>query len=116
MTPEKALEEPKQQFLRNLRLRWYKALDYLALFGYVAVVSVSALVADYIIMLAIERTVSAAVAQYTIVSQAFGWFQIGSSFLVLIGAATHAIFSVYSQVRFEVEAAKEPQLKVEVGK
>jgi hypothetical protein len=114
MSPEKPQSDLKQLFLKNLRIRLYKTLDYLTLFVYVVIVSVCALAADYIIVLAIKRTVSAAVTQYKVVSQAFDWFQIGSAFLVLVGATTHAFFSVYSQVRFEMETVKKPSLKVEV--
>jgi len=78
------------------------------LFVYVAVVSIGALAADYLILLVIERTVATAVSKYPVVSQAFDWFQIGSAFLILVAAITHALFSAFSQLRFEVETAKEP--------
>jgi hypothetical protein len=102
--------DPKDIFSQNLRTRFYKALDYLTLFVYVVVVSVGALVADYFIVYAIQLTVLPAVLKYPIVSQAFDWFQIGSAFLALIAAGIHAFFSVYSQVKFEVQTAKEPIL------
>lgn len=91
------------------------ALDYLTLFLYVTVVSVGALAADYLIMLAIKGTVSSTVARYALVSQACDWFQIGSAFLALVGAGTHAVFSVFSQVRFEIATVREPELKVKMG-
>lgn len=88
-------------------------LDYLTLFAYVVVVTVGALVANYLIIFAIERTVAETVSKYTVVSKAFDWFQIGSAFLIMIGAAIHAIFSAWSQIRFEVETGREPPLRGE---
>jgi len=69
------------------------------------------LLADYLIVLAIELTVSSAVAKYPIVAIAFDWFQIGSAFMVFIAAGTHAVFSVVSQVKFEIDTSQEPTLK-----
>lgn len=100
--------DPKGIFLQNAKNRFYLGLNYVTLFMYVVIVSTSALVADYIIVFAIKKTVASAVSQFPIVEQAFSWFQIGSAFMVLIGAATHACFSAYSQIKFEVEVAKAP--------
>jgi hypothetical protein len=62
---------------------------------------------DYGIVLVIEYTISAEIAKIPIVSQVFVWFKIGSAFLVLIAATVHAFFSAWSQIKFEVDTAKE---------
>ena len=103
--------DPKDIFIQKSKSRFFKGLDYLTLFIYVVVVSVCALLADYIIILAIEFTVASDISSYPIVSQAFDWFKIGSAFLVLIAAAVHAFFSAWSQIKFEIETAREPILE-----
>ena len=102
---QKITNDPKEVFHRNARGRFYRALDYLTLFLYVTVVSIGALVADLLIVYVIALTVKGAVSKYNVVAVAFDWFQIGSAFLVLIGALTHACFSAFSQVKFEVETS-----------
>lgn len=106
--PQLTRVDPRRTWLQNVRIRFYRGLDYLTLFLYVVVVSVGALLADYLIVFAVERTVASAVAKYPVVALAFDWFQIGSAFLVMMGAATHAVFSAYSQFRFEADTARAP--------
>jgi len=101
--------DPGQVFRRHLRWRWFRALDYLSLFLYALVISTGALVVDYVLFLVIKLVVSDAVAGYPVVTVWFDWFQIGSAFLVFIVAFIHAIFSAYSQIRFEIETAKQQE-------
>jgi len=105
---QQTVSDPKAIFLRNCRGRFYRGLDYLTLFVYVVIISISALLADYAIILVIELTVASDVSRYPIVSEAFKWFKIGSAFLVLVAAAVHAFFSAWSQIKFEAEVAAEP--------
>jgi hypothetical protein len=107
MASQQSASDPKAVFVRNFRRRFYRGLDYLALFIYVAIVSIGALLADYAIVRAIELTVASDVSRYPIVSRVFEWFKIGSAFLVLIAAAAHAFFSAWSQMKFEIEVARE---------
>lgn len=100
-----APRDAKQQFTRNFRVRLYNALDYLTLFTYVLIVTIGALGADLIMVRAIEMVVNDSIAQYQIVRQAFDWFRIGSAFLIFVGAGLHAVFSAWSLLRVEVEAA-----------
>jgi hypothetical protein len=99
--------DPREAFLKNLKSRFYRVLDYFSLFLYIVLISVGALLADSAIVFAIERTIASAIVKYPIVKQCFDWFQIGSAFLALFGALIHALFSAWSRIQFELETMRE---------
>jgi hypothetical protein len=94
----------REKFLENLKVRFYKALDYLILFVYLLVVSICALLVDYILILVLSLLVADDIEKFPIIAQAFIWFKIGSGFLIFIAAIVHSFFSAASQIRNEVES------------
>lgn len=101
-------KDPKEIFLSNLRLRFFKGLDYLALFIYSLVIALAAFLADYALVWVINLLIEPTIAKYSEVSAIFDWFQIGSACLALIVAFVIAFFSALSQMRFAYETATEP--------
>lgn len=70
------------------------------------VVSLLALGADFILVFALTFFFDNEISTYPVVKQVFDWYKIGSAFLVFFVAGIHAVFSSYSQIKFEVENIK----------
>ena len=102
--------DPKTIFIEESKVRFYKALGYLTLFAYVIFVSACAFFADYILTLLIGYIAANDISKYPAVSLAFDWFKIGSAFLAFIVFGVHSFFSAWSQIKFEIETIKEPNL------
>jgi hypothetical protein len=101
--PDNPVSDPKVEFYETSRYLFYRALRYLALFLYVAVVSIGSLVIDYLITVAIERTVASSIMKYPVVAQFYDWFQIGSAFLIFCAAFVHALYSAWGLIQLENE-------------
>ena len=100
---ENQFVEPRERFVENTKVRFYKTLDFFVLIIYVLIVSLSSFLADYFMILVIEFFLSDDISKYSVVSQFFDWYKIGTALLVFIVAMLHAIYSAFSQVKFEVE-------------
>lgn len=97
----------EQAVKQQLRTRYYRALNYLSIYLFLIVVYGGALLTDYFLILLIEWLLKEDIQRYPIVAQWFDYARTGLGLLLIVLAVTHGVISTISQVRLDLEIARE---------
>lgn len=92
---------------RRITERYYRALDYLSIYGFILIVYGAALITDYLLFVLMWALLSDDIKKYSIVAAGFDYARIGLALLFILGALVHGIISTYSQVQLDLRLSKE---------
>lgn len=98
---------PEALIRQQMRLRFWRTLNYLSIFTSCLVVYGSAVVADYLLFLLIWALMGDTMTQHPIVVQAADFTQIGLALMALFGMLVHGVFSAWGQIQLDLKLSRE---------
>ena len=99
-------DETRRIVVARLRVRFWRAIDYLSIFAFTLVVYSAAVAADFLFFEFLSRLLSIDAREYPVVAAAFRIFKTGLALLAILLGCVHAAHSAISQVRLDRELIK----------
>lgn len=97
----------KDTLLQHARSRFWRACNYFTIFAFVLFVYSGALVTDYLLFALMQWLLQDSVRAYPVVATWFEYAKIGLAMLFIFAAVVHGGVSTYSQVKLDVQLARE---------
>jgi hypothetical protein len=104
---DRAGSDVASSFRRQVRVRFYRLLNYIALFVFIVLVNGGLLSADFILFSMVEWFLHKDVQKYPLVAMWFDYAKIALAFLILLAAVIHGILSMITQIRIDLMTSRE---------
>lgn len=104
---DKAGSDVASIFRKQVKVRFYRLLNYIALFLFILLVNGGLLATDFILFSMVEWFLHNDVQKYPLLAMWFDYVKIALAFLVLLAAVVHGILSLVTQVRIDWKISRE---------
>ncbi len=100
-------DETRRVVVARLRIRFWRAIDYLSIFAFTLVVYSAAVAADFLFFEFLSRLLSLDAREYPVVAAAFRIFKISLALLAILLGCVHAAHSAFNQFRLDRDLSRE---------
>jgi hypothetical protein len=104
---DKVGSDVASSFRKQVKVRFYRLLNYIVLFIFILLVNGGLLATDFILFSMVEWFLHNDVQKYPFLETWFNYVKIALAFLVLLAAVVHGILSMISQVRLDWMISRE---------
>jgi hypothetical protein len=100
-------DETRRVVFARIRVRFYRALDYLSIFAYIVVVYGAAVAADYVFFEGLVHLLKRSADESPFIALMLHYFKVGLALIAMGLGAVHAGHSAWSQWKLDRELSKE---------
>ena len=99
--------DDSQLIRRQIRGRYYRALNYLSIYLFIIVVYGSGLIVDSMLFSLMWWLLDEDIQKYDLVARGFDYARIGLAMLFIASAVVHGMLSTYSQIQLDLALLQE---------